>query len=1066
MSQVILKLQSGGPVNSSITIGNDTINKESFNNLFSDEAISKYLATKNVDKKDIEPITNWVHQLQDGINNNKIKYDGNTAKIYDTSYAVHDDLGKKYQSIALGVIKDFSKNATLALPTADRVKSGGIESVTDNTKESTTAPKFQFGFLDNLRKVVSKGNPEALNESYSNFVKNPSWDVWKQAYDSYKDYIDKSDLDFSDTTFKSKEAYQKELSNLGKAISNKDINAMAQSFNAIGEPGIVNPVSTTEQPNLNNKVQSKGTSISTPVQSVDNKPQNISSKGESLSTSPMDWNKLNTNQKLDLVSFGLDAASLGASFIPGYGNLASGGLGLLGTAVSTINGKTDFLGTLGNVGLDITGMIPGLGITAKGKKLVNAAKILLPIVSASMSSDMTNAVKEISEGKFTPANLAIITTSLAPAIIRNAKSYSISKKLNPQVMHTIRTATGNTISVTPEELSKITAASNKVNQQNVIKNITGEAVELRHNLNNPLYKIINRNTSRQVVYPTLIDNKGNVSRIRVGSDADIATGSKVSINKDITKKVKSSKLGSYKDTNEKYISPQTNKNGGIIKAQAGVKTSATWSKDMDPLITPSILFGLGQNKNLYKQLNNLQNSYYGIKTLAGDNFENTAYKSPEVGKYQTEFNNVLNGLGNNFAMKKLEDTNKFTFSKNANTSDKVNTWNDNLFSGMTNMRYLLGKKGDFTPEQEAQRKSAFAKEGYNWYLDYNNMYKLKPINLVEQKLNADVNSPILMGTIKPTSVEGGENVKTPWYNKLTDNAVSHFGTLRFLNNFWYNSRIKPNYIGSYQTPVEYNAKVMYDLPSQMAYNQQAAEVNRMGARTVSADQSINTANMLEHTKLANELQEKGQLANKRAFDQSLEQANKIANINTENRVQAADKNAEMNAGIQNARESFRLAQNRQINENFDNFLQEVEKKALNNKEITRNIDMQAAQHFYSTRVQKAADALRNAEQNYKISNPNKQWLNSQEYLNARRAYDVDTNNLSEEFYQSMRNLGSQSLSPLFKKGGSLSEATQMIMHNDDEFNKMMRFKVSEFDKMMKQLSGFSTKLIHNNSKCK
>ena len=80
---------------------------------------------------------------------------------------------------------------------------------------------------------------------------------------------------------------------------------------------------------------------------------------------------------------------------------------------------------------------------------------------------------------------------------------------------------------------------------------------------------------------------------------------------------------------------------------------------------------------------------------------------------------------------------------------------------MTNMRYLLGKKGDFTPEQEAQRKSAFAKEGYNWYLDYNNMYKLKPINPVEQKLNVDVNSPILMGTIKPTSVEGGENVKTP-----------------------------------------------------------------------------------------------------------------------------------------------------------------------------------------------------------------------------------------------------------------------------------------------------------------
>ena len=58
MSQVIIKLQSGGSMDSSITIGNNTVDKKSFNDLFSDDAISKYLTTKNVDEKDIEPITN------------------------------------------------------------------------------------------------------------------------------------------------------------------------------------------------------------------------------------------------------------------------------------------------------------------------------------------------------------------------------------------------------------------------------------------------------------------------------------------------------------------------------------------------------------------------------------------------------------------------------------------------------------------------------------------------------------------------------------------------------------------------------------------------------------------------------------------------------------------------------------------------------------------------------------------------------------------------------------------------------------------------------------------------
>ena len=259
---------------------------------------------------------------------------------------------------------------------------------------------------------------------------------------------------------------------------------------------------------------------------------------------------------------------------------------------------------------------------------------------------------------------------------------------------------------------------------------------------------------------------------------------------------------------------------------------------------------------------------------------------------------------------------------------------------------------------------------------------------------------------------------------------------------------------------------MYDLPSQMAYNLQAAEANRLGALTASADQTQNTARALQYNTVANGLKEKGQLANKEKYDSSTEYANKLLNANTENRVKVADTNAKIGADIQNAKEAFRLAQSKQINDNFDNFLQEIEKKAANNKEILKGVDIEAAKHFYSTELEGASSRLQNAEREYKIKNPSGQWLDSQEYLNAKKAYDTELSQIGEKFYQQIHAMGPKSLSPLFRRGGSISEATQMIMHNDDEFNKMIRFKVSESNKMIRQLSNFSAKLIFDSLKWK
>ena len=1098
---------------SSITIGNNTVDKKSFNDLFSDDAISKYLTTKNVDEKDIEPITNWVHQLQDGINNGKIKYDGNTARVYDTAYAVHDNLGQKYQSIALGVIKDFSKNAAPVAATTSNTKSSGIETVTDNTPEVKKPQKFQFGFLDNLKKTVSKGNPEVVAATYDAFVKNPNWDVLKQAYNSYKDYIDKGDFDFSDTTFKDKAAYQAELANLGAAIEHKDSKAALEAATAIGEPDLSIPINAEVEATQSTIPQA--TKPGVPVKGSPEPQKPDTSKSATISqafSNGFDWNKLTPQQKLDLAGFATDLVSLGSAFVPGYGTAVSALTGAASSFMSYANGRSDFKGLLGNLGLDATGAIPYFGIAPKVRKISKIAQWVLPVISASLSQDARNAFEEISKGNVNKNNVATLTSALLPllpAAARIGKNAAIARKVDTGARE-IQALDNKSVQLTKEQLKNVKNIKGKEAQSAMINKLTGNDVKLGHNLNNTFFNFFNNKVSKVAATP--VTDKGNVAVAKRFSNSGIATRGFAQA-EDKTKAVKTGRFRSYKDTGDKYKAPtptaqpkykhknlsQYNINnigvrtapntftysnivpvkapkkemGGIIfKAQTGVKTSASWIKDMDPLITPSILFGLDSDKNLYKQLNNIQDSYYGVKSQAGDNFENTAYKSPQVGAHQTAFNNVLSGLGNNFAVRRLEDSDKFTFAKGANTTDKPTIWTDNLFSGITNLRYMLGKQGDFTPAEEAQRKAAFAKKGYDWYLDTNGMYKLKPISdnplneVVKTKLNADLNSPIPTGNIKPTSLDSTEPTKTPWYNNIANNLADHLGTLRFLNNLWYNSRIKPKYVGAYETPVEYNAKVMYDLPSQMAYNLQAAEANRLGALTASADQTQNTARALQYNTVANGLKEKGQLANKEKYDSSTEYANKLLNANTENRVKVADTNAKIGADIQNAKEAFRLAQSKQINDNFDNFLQEIEKKAANNKEILKGIDMEAAKHFYSTELEGASSRLQNAEREYKIKNPSGQWLDSQEYLNAKKAYDTELSQIGEKFYQQIHAMGPKSLSPLFRRGGSISEATQMIMHNDDEFNKMIRFKVSESNKMIRQLSNFSAKLIFDSLKWK
>lgn len=98
-----------------------------------------------------------------------------------------------------------------------------------------------------------------------------------------------------------------------------------------------------------------------------------------------------------LVSAGADVGSMIASFVPGYGTIASAGLGLgstIGNFTADLADDSVSLGSaFGNaalgLGMDVVGLVPGLGAAGKGSKIVkNLLKVapkLMTVWSTSTS---------------------------------------------------------------------------------------------------------------------------------------------------------------------------------------------------------------------------------------------------------------------------------------------------------------------------------------------------------------------------------------------------------------------------------------------------------------------------------------------------------------------------------------------------------------------------------------------------------------------------------------------------------------------------------------------------------
>lgn len=449
------------------------------------------------------------------------------------------------------------------------------------------------------------------------------------------------------------------------------------------------------------------------------------------------------------------------------------------------------------------------------------------------------------------------------------------------------------------------------------------------------------------------------------------------------------------------------KNGGIIKAQRGVKTNAGKSY-YSTVFQPNfahILEGLGkENSADYANwLNGMQDKHYYLwNNIAGGDakaYGDTAVKDIKVGEYQDDYKNGFNSEFNNdgkgyntLGISNAITQGRYDLSGSTRTSGDWNSKNwatDSLFSSITDDRRLLGRKGDFTDEELAYINEQLKAKKYQLVLGDNSYYYLKPLETtVEKELEKpqeERKQNINQSIVNPIG-EFNKPKGNFLSNTITQFAPTALSAIRYLGALRANNRVATTIKDSI-SPVIKNTYELYS-PVTGAFgvmqfkNNQAADLRRTFPFT--SDGSLELARRFELNKQARQLETEGFLADNAEIQRTRAEALKRQEDNKARRTQTANEN--MAAIAQANREKAQVEATR-IKQNYDatnNFLADIESRIRNSNEEKRQLAqtaaLQGARGEYQQAYQNLSRIYREAHPNASTSN----MLNDSNYVDAVR----------------------------------------------------------------------------------
>ena len=528
------------------------------------------------------------------------------------------------------------------------------------------------------------------------------------------------------------------------------------------------------------------------------------------------------------------------------------------------------------------------------------------------------------------------------------------------------------------------------------------------------------------------------------------------------------------------------KQGGIIKAQSGIKTGvkvnpkttwfdAVWSQNVN-----HILRGLSDN-NYYTWLNSMQDKHGDLHKNAGTNFQTTPYNDKSVGDYQNLYKTGYNGewKDNNVGYNSLgimHAQNLGRYDLYGNTKRTSGDWNidanhryktDSSYSQITDDRRLLGRKGDFTDEQLASVTEAFKNKGYNFALGKNDYYYLSPIEKSEQNQN----TPKKDGSVTNPDI-GKKSIfdkGKEYLSKLTSNPGNLYNAVEtgkyLLANKATNDIFKikaPNYVIS---PKHTSYQVMDNLAQQNAYHNKAAETVNQTSRPLTSSGQLQTAAQQESMNNANKLYLQGNAERNTWLEGQKQQSYKAGLYNMESAVDTANANAQqayktrMLNEYQDPRDRARaLATNRQ---NWINALEEfnVIDPYVERKNAQQQYGLAKAQWDY----QNDAKVLLAQQKYQQLLRQHQNDLNFNAYDTDEYRALVDAQKEAEaRYYNNMYQVyGISNPGFRYKKGGKFEDISKF---NTKEFYNTIRHSINTATKQSGDLSKLINTLFKKSNK--
>ena len=239
------------------------------------------------------------------------------------------------------------------------------------------------------------------------------------------------------------------------------------------------------------KKEEKKQQIQAKAKATDRTPEQVEAGERKPMADGQDWEY---EDYARLVSAGADVGSMIASFVPGYGTAASAALGIGSTignftadlADENVKVGSAFLNAGAGLGMDLIGLIPGLGAAGKGSKIVkNLLKVapkLITIWSASTSfapaMQAFNKLKDKGAKEMTVDDWKALANGLtAAAGVTRWGAAAAKNKINTHkygtTTRTVTTKSGKQVQMSEEEFQRIKRASGIEGQNEALQAVEG-----------------------------------------------------------------------------------------------------------------------------------------------------------------------------------------------------------------------------------------------------------------------------------------------------------------------------------------------------------------------------------------------------------------------------------------------------------------------------------------------------------------------------------------------------------------------------------------------------------------